>query len=191
MKINFERYLNNIRNNEVHFYDTKAEICYFPYYNEEIDMVQLSKSLNTFGEYITTKESFQERKDICEKDEEWKQFIASMKEDCDYKCQISGFGITKLKRLDHDLFNIGYNEFWINDWLNPHHIDGTLEYKCFDKSKIQIVNRAIHMCKHRYNKLLPSLPDLKWNYELWYELGCLIHDRENEYPWRKITKMEK
>lgn len=191
MKIDFDRYIKHLRNHEVRFYDVKTEICYFPYYNEEIDLCTLSLELNKFAEYITSKESFEERKDICENDEEWKQFVNQMKKDCNYVCQISNFSMKRIKALDYKLFNITNEYTWLNNWLTPHHIDGTIEYKCFDKSKIRILNRAIHMTYHRYNRLIELLPDLKWDYELWYELGCLIHDRENEYPWRKIVKMEK
>lgn len=191
MKIDFTKYLANLRDNDIRFYDLKSEMCYFPYSNEEIDMRLLSNKLNEFGEYVTVRETFEERKNICNNDVEWKVFIANLKKDCNYRCQISNFDSKKIKDLNYKIFGITSDYTWVNNWLNPHHIDGTVEYRCFDKDKIQIVNRAIHMTKHRYNKLVHHLPELKYNYDLWYELGCLIHDRENEYPWRKLTLKKK
>lgn len=191
MKIDFTRFLENIRNCDIRFYDFKSELCYFPYLDEEIDLRILSNKLNTFAEYVTTKETFSERKNICENDEEWKQFIQQLKRDCNYTCQLSHFSMKTIKNLDYKIFGIENGYTWINNWLTPHHIDGSIEYRCFDKTKIRILNRAIHMIEHRYNNLIHHIPELKWNYELWYELGSLIHDRENEYPWRKITQKKR
>lgn len=190
-KIDFNTYLLRIKDYEYHFYDIPSETCYFPFQKEEIDMVTLSNELNKFGEYLNHNESFQERKDIAENNKEWIKFTWDLRRKQNYTCEISGFRYKDIKRLSHELFNILNEQTWINNYLVIHHLNDDEEYECYDKSKLLVLNRAIHMILHRYKNLLPLLPNLKDNYELWFELGCLIHDRNGEYPWRNITKAKK
>ena len=187
-KIDFNTYLKKVNACEYHFYDCPSEICYFPFTNEEIDMKWLSTELNNFGEYLNHEESFEERKDIAENNKEWKDFVQELKKERHYVCELSGFNTKKIKELNYELFHIDGKHTWINSWLVAHHIDDKSEYECYNKNKLVILNRAVHLIKHRYNNLIEYVPNLKNNYELWFELGCLIHDRNNEYPWRNIRE---
>lgn len=188
MKISFLEYIEKLKNAEYHIYDIPSETCYFPMTDSEIDMIKISDSLNPYGEFLNHKESFQERKFTCERDEEWKQFIANLKKERGNKCEISSFNVQKAKELSNKIFGIPYNKVWINDWLVPHHLTAQDDYRSFDKKDIKILNRGIHMTLHRYKNLVKLLPELKYDYELWFELGCLIRDRESQYPWRNITE---
>jgi len=187
-KIDFLTYLNNINFGHLHYYIRSTEICYFPFLNEEIDMVTLSTELNKFGEYLNHAESFAERKYMAENNIKWINFTQQLKKERKYTCEISRFTYNDIKQLNHDIFGLKYDETWINNWLVIHHKDDLQEYECYDKDKLLVLNRAVHLIKHRYNNLIKHLPSLETNYKLWFELGCLIPDRNGEYPWRNVIK---
>lgn len=190
-KIDFNTYLKRLNEGEYHIYICPTEICYFPYKDEEINMCLISQELNKFGQYLDHKETFFERKNMAENNTNWINFAQELKKEKNFVCEESGFSYKKVKQLSYDLFDIDYKHSWINNWLVIHHTDDKQEYECYDKSKLVVLNRAIHLIKHRYNSLLPYIPNLKNNYELWFELGCLIHDRNGEYPWRNIIEKNK
>lgn len=189
-KIDFKTFLQRINEGQYHFYDCPSETCYFPFLNEEIDMTILSSELNKFGEYLDHSESFMERKYMAENNAKWLNFAKQLKKEYKYICQQSHFTYEDIKKLSHDLFGLKYNETWANSWLVIHHRDDKLEYECYDKDKLVVLNRAVHLIKHRYNKLVKYLPELEINYKLWFELGSLIPDRNGEYPWRNIIRKD-
>ena len=187
-KIDFDTYLKRLNEGEYHMYICPTEICYFHYKDEEINMCLISQELNKFGQYLDHKETFLERKNMAENNINWINFAQELKKEKNFVCEESGFNSKKVKQLSYDLFGIDYKHSWINNWLVIHHIDDKQEYECYDKDKLLVLNRAIHLIKHRYNSLLPYISNLKNNYELWFELGCLIHDRNGKYPWRNIIE---
>ena len=187
-KIDFLAYLNNINFGHLRYYMCSTEVCYFPFLNEEIDMTILSKELNKFGQYLNHEESFFERKYMAENNIQWINFTQQLKKERKYTCEISKFTHNDIKRLSHDIFNVKYDETWANSWLVIHHKDDKQEYECYDKNNLLVLNRAVHLIKHRYNNLVKYLPALQTDYKLWFELGSLIHDRNGEYPWRHIVK---
>ena len=189
-KIDFLTYCRYINEGQYHLYICPSEICYFPFQNAEIDMTILSKELNKYGTYLNHEESFEKRKDMAKNNLKWINFTQQLKKDNNYRCALSGFTYNDIKKLNYEIFNIKYDETWINSWLVVHHKDDQQEYECYDKNKLLVLSRPVHLIKHRYEKLLPLFPGLEFNYKLWFELGSLIHDRDGEYPWRHIKKKE-
>lgn len=184
-KIDFDTYLKRIEEGVYHFYDIPSETCYFPFTNEEIDMCLISDSLDDFAVYLCHKESFEERVQVAES-KPYRDFVNELIKEKNYICEISGFSYKKAKQLDFDLFNIPSNKRWINNFLVAHHVDGTCEYDCRDRTKIKVLNRAIHLILHRYSELSKKISWLDKNYDIWYELGCLIKTRRRTYPWRRL-----
>lgn len=186
-RITFNIFKKRIEEGQYHFYDKPSEFCYFPFINEEIDMITLSNEINKYGQFLNHKESFIERKTMAETNIQWINFAQTLKKEHNYTCDLSGFTYKDVKKLSHDIFGLKFNETWVNSWLIIHHMDDQQEYECYDKNKLLVLNRAVHLIKHRYNNLIKDFPSLEFDYKLWFELGSLIPDRNGEYPWRNIV----
>ena len=90
-KIDFNTFGKRIEEGQYHFYDTPSEVCYFPFTNEEIDMVALSNEINKRDQFLKHKESFIERKTMAETNIHWIDFAQSLKKEHNYTCDISNF----------------------------------------------------------------------------------------------------
>ena len=63
-RINFNIFKKRVEEGQYHFYDKPSEFCYFPFINEEIDMITLSNEINKYGQFLNHKESFIEREHV-------------------------------------------------------------------------------------------------------------------------------
>lgn len=181
----FEKYCENLANNEKTIIDIETSICFFPRLDENISLFELSEKLNGFAEYKTKKESYTERLNI-RNNENWKAFTKELRKERKYICEISHYSLNNIRMLNEEIFHIPQDKSNINNWLNIHHISGEYDYECYDKDQLLVVNRAIHMMLHRYNKLVLLIPTLKDNYKLWFELGSLIHSSDGTFPWKSL-----
>lgn len=187
-EINLFTWLARLNKDCTREYDLQKEICYFPETDEYKGLVDISDQLNNKAIFLKHKEGFDERKAICESDEEWKAFVNHLKRKYNYTCQISGMGLNDIKLLSEKIFGLKPNDTWINNWLTPHHIDSKTEYKCFDENKLIICNRAIHLAYHRRYYIDAFIKRPVTDYSIYFEIGSLIHDRNGIYPWRNITE---
>ena len=187
INISFDRFLENKNNRESCIYDISTSSCYFPKLDECISMFYISDSLAKYATYVTKNESFTEREEI-RNSSEWKSFTYELKVANNWTCQKSGFDKSTIRILSKEIFGLDDNHTWCNNYLTVHHIDGESEYNCRDKNKLIVLNRAIHMTLHNYDKLVRDLPVLKGNYKLWFELGSLVPLNYKVYPWLNITK---
>lgn len=183
--VTIEKYFTNLTNNECRFYDKDMNICLFPNLHENISMSIISDRLKSFVKYVTKKESYEERLEI-RTSEDWKLFANEMRKEKNYTCEISNYSLKDIRELNQEIFHISMNQSNVNNWLNIHHISGEYDYECYDKSKLLVVNRAIHMTLHMYENLLPFIPNLKDNYRLWFELGALCKTNDGKYPWQNL-----
>ena len=78
-KINFNIFKKRVEEGQYHFYDKPSEFCYFPFINEEIDMITLSNEINKYGQFLNHKESFIERKTMAETNTRWINFAQTLK----------------------------------------------------------------------------------------------------------------
>ena len=185
-KLNQFNWLYKLNINEPRKYDFEKEICYFPESDSYASLVEMSDNLASKGIFLAYRENFATRKFICNEDEEWRDFIYQLKAQNDFKCQLSKIGLSESIALSERIFGLPRNAIWINNWLTPHHTDGSSEYRCFDRTKIMILNRAIHMAYHRRHYLGAFIKREKPDYALYFEVGSLIYDRNGVYPWRNI-----
>lgn len=185
-RISSEEYFINVNNGKPHIYDFPSETCIFPYQDEEIDMRDITFALKNEYMPVTINENYETRL-ITRNDPEWIAFAKEYKKECNYICQVSNFNLSKIRQLAFEIFSIPKNKTWINNGLTIHHTSNSVDYDCRDKSKLIVVNRAIHMILHRYDKLISLMPNLAYDYRLWYEIGSFVNTDKNEFPWRLIT----
>ena len=187
-KIDVYGWLNKLNLKEPRSYNFDTEICYFPLTDEYASLREISDGLRNKGIFLNHKESFEQRKLICDKDEEWKAFFKDLRREKRNVCELSGLTFAESRKLSSKIFGLNKTDTWVNNWLTPHHINDSVEYKTFDKDNILVVNRAIHMVYHMRYYLAQFIKRDKPDYELYFEIGSLIANRNKIYPWKTITK---
>lgn len=181
-EISSSDWLKLVRDNINHYYNHYTQECIFPDMQYKANYLNIRNLLQSYKKYIS-KESFSRRLSV-RNDYTWKDFSKRLRMERGNKCEISGYNIDQAKKLTADIF--GNNVFDTpNIWLNLHHISGDKEYGDLDSTNYLVLNRAIHMMLHMYDKLVLDLPELKdKNFKLWFELGSLTPLNGGEYPFK-------